>query len=166
VGDYEDVQGLAHELGVADRVTFFGSVSESVLRVLYQTCDVFCLPSRKYVVNEGLPVSLMEAMACAKPVISTRHAGIPELVPEILVEENDVAGLARALAYLADHPQVRHEMGLRNRKIVEREYSAANVAQMEELLTSEPRANSRQEGKDYEDVGHRRSGVRWVVPSP
>lgn len=166
VGDYEDVRGLAHELGVADRVTFFGSVSESVLRVLYQTCDVFCLPSRKYVVNEGLPVSLMEAMACAKPVISTRHAGIPELVPEILVEENDVAGIARALTYLADHPQARQEMGLRNRQIVEREYSVANVTEMRDLFASvvpEPATISLQETKDHESVDYWRSRVHRLM---
>jgi glycosyltransferase involved in cell wall biosynthesis len=136
VGDYVDVRRLAMDLGVSDRVTFFGSVSEEALRALYQACDIFCLPSRKYVVNEGLPVSLMEAMACAKPVISTRHAGIPELVPEILVEEEDVAGLAEALAYLADHPELRREMGHRNRQIVEQGYTAANAVQMQELLAA------------------------------
>lgn len=135
VGDDVDVPQLARDLGVADRVTFFGSVSDQVLRTLYQACDVFCLPSRKYVVNEGLPVSLMEAMACGKPVISTCHAGIPELVPDILVKEEDFGALADALALLADHPDLRREMGERNRHIVEQDYSAANVKQMQHLLS-------------------------------
>jgi glycosyltransferase involved in cell wall biosynthesis len=165
VGDYVDVRRLARDLGVEDRVTFFGSVSDEVLRVLYQTCDIFCLPSRKYVVNEGLPVSLMEAMACAKPVISTRHAGIPELVSDILVEENDADGLARALAHLADHPGVRQAMGQRNRQIVVQNYSTSNVTHMQRLFesTSEPRSVFRPEVDD-ESVSYRRSGIHRVVP--
>jgi glycosyltransferase involved in cell wall biosynthesis len=165
VGDYVDVRQLAHDLGIADRVTFFGSVSDEVLRTLYQTCDVFCLPSQKYVVNEGLPVSLMEAMACGKPVISTRHAGIPELVPEILIDENDAPALAEALAYLADHPEARHTMGERNRHIVSRDYSPHNVAYLRELLT-EARALSGapQPEVQYEDPDHWRSRLHRIMP--
>lgn len=133
VGDYVDVRQLARDLGVAERVTFFGSVSDDGLRALYQACDIFCLPSRKYVVNEGLPVSLMEAMACGKPVISTRHAGIPELVPDILIDENDATALAEALIYLTDHPEARQSMGERNRGIVRQHYSPANVRQLHSL---------------------------------
>lgn len=164
VGDDVDVRRLACDLGVADRVTFFGSVSEAVLRTLYQTCDIFCLPSRKYVVNEGLPVSLMEAMASAKPVISTRHAGIPELVPDVLVEENDVAGLAEALAYLADHPEIRLEMGLRNRQIVMQDYSIANAAYMGKLFASNQLDNVAAREVANEDTGYRRSGIHRIVP--
>ncbi len=164
VGDYVDVRQLARDLGVSDRVTLFGSVSEKVLRVLYQSCDIFCLPSRKYIVNEGLPVSLMEAMACGKPVISTRHAGIPELVPDILVDENDVAGLAQALAYLADHPQVRQEMGLRNRQIVTQDYGVANAAQMGKLFESNQLDNVAAREVANEDTGYRRSGIHRIVP--
>ncbi len=165
VGDFVNVRQLAEDLNVTDRVTFFGSVSEAVLRVLYQTCDIFCLPSRKYVVNEGLPVSLMEAMACAKPVISTHHAGIPELVPDILIAENDDAALAEALAYLADNPQVRQEMGVRNRQIVMQNYSTTNVAQMVDLFKG---TSSLPGGTDLEEVddarnGHRRSRIHRVV---
>ena len=165
VGDYVDVRQLARDLRVAQRVTFFGSVSEEVLRALYQTCDIFCLPSRHYVVNEGLPVSLMEAMACAKPVISTRHAGIPELVPDILVSEDDVTGLAEALAFLADRPQTREAMGRRNRQIVLREYSTANVDSMHKLLTARREATGAllQEAENDEHADHRRSRIHRIV---
>jgi colanic acid/amylovoran biosynthesis glycosyltransferase len=134
IGDHVDVRQLAHDLDVTDRITFFGDLSGPFLRVLFQNCDIFCLPSRKYLINEGIPVSLMEAMACAKPVISTYHAGIPELVPEILVRENDVSALAEALAFLADRPKVRREMGQRNRKIIQRDYSITNAKRMRELF--------------------------------
>jgi colanic acid/amylovoran biosynthesis glycosyltransferase len=165
VGDYVDVRRLAHELGVADRVTFFGSVSDEVLRTLYQTCDIFCLPSRKYIVNEGLPVSLMEAMACGKPVISTRHAGIPELVPDILIDENDASALAKALDYLADRPEVRRTMGERNRRIVSRDYSPSNAAYLRELLIGARAAcDVPQQEAQNENPGHWRGRLHRIMP--
>jgi colanic acid/amylovoran biosynthesis glycosyltransferase len=125
--DYVDVAGLASQLGVAGRVVFFGNVSEEVLIAVYQACDIFCLPSRFRFVREGTPVSLMEAMASGLPVISTRHAGIPEYVEQVLVEEDDVEGLARAIAFLADHPEIREAQGKRNREIVKARFSTRNI---------------------------------------
>ncbi|MBI2954668.1 MAG: glycosyltransferase family 4 protein [Chloroflexi bacterium] len=155
-GDYADVRGLAREIGIQAQVTFFGSVSEDLLRILYRSCDVFCLPSRTYIVKEGLPVSLMEAMASERPVISTRHAGIPELVPDILVEEDDFDGVARAIAYLADNPDVRERMGKRNRAIVEQHYSIRNIEQIRDLFLEEA-LNA--EGNDYRRGRVRRLSV-------
>jgi glycosyltransferase involved in cell wall biosynthesis len=137
VSDFADVRALAAELGMNEQVIFFGSVSENTLRTLYRNCDIFCLPSRKFVVNEGLPVSLMEAMASEKPVISTRHAGIPELVPDLLVDEEDVEGLARAIAHLADHPEERLQTGKRNRAVVKERYSRENVKQLRDVFLVE-----------------------------
>ena len=127
-----DVPGLVRNLGLERKVTIYGHVSDDVLRLLYIYCDVFVMPSRmdRSGVGEGLPVALMEAMSHGKPVIATRHTGIPELVEEILVPENDVQSLKTAIGYLADHPQIRTAMGQRNREIVHRQYNKANVAQL------------------------------------
>jgi glycosyltransferase involved in cell wall biosynthesis len=65
----------------------------------------------------------MEAMAYKKPVISTYHTGIPELVKEVLVNENDAEALSKALAGLLDDQALREEMGKKNREIIEKEYS-------------------------------------------
>jgi colanic acid/amylovoran biosynthesis glycosyltransferase len=66
--------------------------------------------------EEGLPVSILEAMAHALPVISTRHAGIPEAVVEgetgFLVDEGDSAGMAECILDLAKGSGMRSEMGL------------------------------------------------------
>jgi glycosyltransferase involved in cell wall biosynthesis len=95
-----DVPKLVADLGLGDRVTIFGQVSDDVLRVLYTYCDIFCMPSRidRDGVGEGLPVALMEAMSYEKPVVATMHTGIPELVPDILVPENDANALAGTTA--------------------------------------------------------------------
>ncbi len=70
-------------LDLSDAVTWMGAQPPSVVHEQLQACDFFCLPS----FAEGLPVSLMEAMAVGRPVITTYISGIPELV------ENNVTGL-------------------------------------------------------------------------
>jgi len=130
-----DVQQLAYDFGVEDKVRIFGSVTDQALDVLYRQCDIFCLPSRtdSQGVSEGLPVSLIEAMSYAKPVIATRLAGIPELVEEILVDEGDVEGLTKALKRFIDDPELRRSSGARNQEIVRKRYSKQNVSMTREL---------------------------------
>lgn len=131
-----DVKKLVESLGLEDNVIVFGGVSEKVLKLLYNSCDIFCLPSKttKKGEKEGIPVALMEAMSYGKPVIATRHAGIPELVEEILVEENNVDELANALKLLADDPELRRRLGERNRKIIEERYSKGNVMKLRDIF--------------------------------
>jgi glycosyltransferase involved in cell wall biosynthesis len=65
--------------------------------------------------EEGLPVAILEAMADGLPVVSTRHAGIPEAVQEgvtgYLVEEGDSAGMSERLMRLASDGALRRTMG-------------------------------------------------------
>lgn len=131
-----DVAGYVKAHGLEDRVVIWGPVSETLLEMLYRNCDIFCLPSKtsRSGVKEGLPVVLMEGMYFGKPVISTRHTGIPELVPEILVEEGDHQALAAGLRRLRS-PELRREMGERNRRIVLEQYSRANVRRIADVLT-------------------------------
>jgi glycosyltransferase involved in cell wall biosynthesis len=131
-----DVEKLAKSKGIEDKVIIFGEISDDVLKVLYNSCDLFCLPSKtsRGGTKEGIPVALMEAMSYGKPVISTRHTGIPELVEEILVEENNVEELAKAIELLADNPELRKKLGERNRKIIEEKYSKKNVMKLRDLF--------------------------------
>src|SRR5690606_2027114 len=65
--------------------------------------------------EEGLPVAILEAMASGLPVVSTRHAGIPEAVIEgttgYLVDEGDTAGMAAHVVRLARDAELRRRMG-------------------------------------------------------
>ena len=87
---------LASQLGVSDRIEFPGAVSKSEVIRLMEVADIFVHHSvtASNGNQEGLPTVLMEAMATGLPVISTLHAGIPELVRDgengHLVEERDV----------------------------------------------------------------------------
>ena len=131
-----DVEQMAKEIGVDGQVVFLGAVGRDMMNVLFDACDIFVLPSRTASNGdrEGVPVAIMEAMSHKKPVISTKHAGIPELVAEILVDENDVDGLANAISYLADNPEKRAVMGQRNYEIIKRDYSDDAVMRLKELF--------------------------------
>lgn len=131
-----DVEKLVKKFRIQEQVTLFGQVSDNVLRFLYVFCDIFCMPSRtdKDGIGEGLPVALMEAMSFGKPIVSTYHTGIPELVPDILVPENDAQALAEAIGKYADDEDLRKRDGTRNREIVKNDYSNLNVKKLLDAL--------------------------------
>lgn len=93
--------------------------------------DVLLVPSRTAADGdvEGTPTVIVEGGAARLPVVSTRHAGIPEQVEDgvtgMLVGERDVAGLAEALAALAGNSARRLAMGEAARQKMQREYSLA-----------------------------------------
>lgn len=122
------LEELADELGVRDSVEFVGESDQAGVRSAMRRSDIFVAPS--VVASdgdmEGVPVSIMEAMACGIPVVSTFHSGIPELVHDkitgYLVPERDVASLTRALGRLVDEPRLRRKLGMAGRGVVERGY--------------------------------------------
>ncbi|MFC2169335.1 glycosyltransferase family 4 protein [Acidobacteriota bacterium] len=131
-----DCRKLARDLDIESHVAFFGTQSDTALRALYRESDVFCLPSRKdrYGDSEGFPIVIAEAMAFSKPVVSTRHAGIPEVVDALLVDENDVDQLTAALNQACDSAELRHQLGEQNRKRAEQMFSSANNNRLEKIL--------------------------------
>jgi colanic acid/amylovoran biosynthesis glycosyltransferase len=99
--------------GLEDRVRLTGTaMPQEDLPAFLHTADLFCLPCVKAPDGDmdGLPITLMEAMACEVPVVSTRLVGIPDLVIDdetgVLVEPGDPVALADALqAVLTDPPR-------------------------------------------------------------
>ncbi|MGE0759470.1 MAG: glycosyltransferase family 4 protein, partial [Pirellulaceae bacterium] len=124
-----DVEALARRYGIESQVAFFGKLSGTALQAVYHACDVFCLPCHfdDEGVGEGFPNVIIEAMACGKPVISTRHVAIPSVLEQVLVDERDVAGLADAIERVAASSSWRDELGSRNRVLAETHFSPANV---------------------------------------
>ncbi len=127
-----DVKGMAGDLVTRGNVKLLGSVNEDVLKILYQACDIFCLPSKTSSSGqkEGLPVSLMEAMAFSKPVVSTKHAGIPELVESVVVPEGDAQAIAAAIRRYSVDPTLRRKDGDRNRDRVRRMHGPETIDQL------------------------------------
>jgi glycosyltransferase involved in cell wall biosynthesis len=134
-----DVRRMVRDMGVADQVVFLGVLGRDLLGIVYDGCDMLVQPSRTAGDGdmEGIPAVLMEAMSRGKPVISTRHAGIPELVEEILVDERDPDALAEAIARLADDPELRKKLGARNTEIIKAGFAAAAALQLGELFHKE-----------------------------
>lgn len=111
-GPLEDsLRQMTRDLGIADRVTFAGFLGVPELRALYHSAHLFIHPSRITTDGnqEGVPNSLVEAMATGLPVLATLHGGIPEAVENgktgWLVPEEDAPGLLRHLRGLTSDPE-------------------------------------------------------------
>lgn len=126
-GEVSRAEETALTLGVSDAVHFAGWVSGDEKNDLLKRADFFVLPSH----NEGLPVSLLEAMSHGLPVISTKVGGIPELVTHeqdgILIDAGDVLALTEALIKLAKGDSLRNRMSQAGREKVQKFYSVDAV---------------------------------------
>ncbi len=94
--------------------------------------------------EEGLPVSITEALAAGVPVIATRHSGIPEVVREdvtgFLVDEHDVQAMGRRMADLAGRPGDWPRLGAAGRQLLQEEFSVPVVQQrLRDLLAEAAR---------------------------
>ncbi|MDJ0594102.1 MAG: glycosyltransferase [Pleurocapsa sp. MO_226.B13] len=121
-------QQIEH-LGVAEQVKLLGWKEQQEVRAIIARADLLLAPSITSQTGdcEGIPVSSMEAMARAIPVVSTYHSGIPELVEDgvtgYLVAEKDVRELTDKLEHLVNDPHLRQQMGLAGREKVLNEYN-------------------------------------------
>jgi glycosyltransferase involved in cell wall biosynthesis len=115
----------AQRLGVADHVDLRGWVGPPEREALFSRADIFVLPSR----NEGLPMSVLEAMARGLPVIATPVGGLPELIEDgvngLLVPPSDPQALTRAILRLADDRERREALGRAARETLLARHSAA-----------------------------------------
>jgi glycosyltransferase involved in cell wall biosynthesis len=113
----EELAQMSVELGVADRIAFLGEVRE--IAALLGRARLFVLPSR----SEGIPLTALEAMAGALPVVATRVGGLPEVVEDgvtgLLVPPSDPQALAGALVEIWDDPGRADRMGVLGRERVE-----------------------------------------------
>jgi colanic acid/amylovoran biosynthesis glycosyltransferase len=132
-----DLEAQAARLGVSERVRFLGGLHPSEVAERLQRADVFCLPS----FSEGLPVSIMEAMAIGTPVVTTHIGGIPELAVDgetaLVVPAGNASCLAAALARLLRDNDLRLRIVHQARRRVELQHSLPeNVRKLEALLGS------------------------------
>jgi glycosyltransferase involved in cell wall biosynthesis len=120
----EQCRALIASLGLDDRIKMHGVQSRKFIAHLMREGLLFVQHSLTAANGdmEGLPVAILEAMASGLPVISTRHAGIPEAVTDsvtgLLVEERDVDAMAHAMSELLDSPDRAATMGAAGRERV------------------------------------------------
>jgi glycosyltransferase involved in cell wall biosynthesis len=137
-GDGDDrplLEARIRELGLENRVRLLGQRSDSA--ALLASCDVFVLPS----LREGLPLSVLEAMATGRPVVASSIAGTREIVSAeetgLLFPPGDAAELAKALRRLFADPALRARLSRAARARVENEFAADVMARRVERIYEE-----------------------------
>ena len=126
----QNLQALAAELSLTDRITFAGAADQQQVRQAMRHADAFVLPCR--VSNDGdrdgIPVVLMEAMASAVPVVSGDLPTIRELITNnqtgLLVEPDQPPTLADAIAQLFSDAASRRSIAQAGRQRVAQEFAA------------------------------------------
>jgi glycosyltransferase involved in cell wall biosynthesis len=148
VGDGElraALERKSREFGLNGMVTFTGWQSD--MPDVYRELDIVCLTS----LNEGTPVSLIEALAAGRPVVATDVGGVRDLLgPDqggtahfrkaphgLLVRSNDAEGLTEAIRYLMAHPEGRVAMGRAGREFVRNRFTDERLARDIEALYAE-----------------------------
>jgi len=129
VGDGPDrgaIEGMIQRFGLLSNVILAGPHSD--MPGIYASIDIFVLPS----LNEGLPMTILEAMAASRPVIATRVGAVPSLIRDgetgLLVNPGDTHGLRSAIARLLSQPDVCRRMGAAGHNWVSRNYTAEAMA--------------------------------------
>jgi glycosyltransferase involved in cell wall biosynthesis len=120
------LRSLVADLGIAGRVHFTGFVPQKNLPAYFQACEVFCLPAVS--TAEAFGIVQVEAMACGKPVVSTRLGNGVEFVNEhgktgLTVPPGDVRELAGALRKLLDDSWMAKQLGANGRERAFRNFS-------------------------------------------
>ncbi|WP_169741601.1 glycosyltransferase family 4 protein [Beijerinckia mobilis] len=146
-GEEEKAKECVQALGLDDAVEFKGWVGPAEKAELLDRADIYVLPSY----NEGLPMSVLEAMAYGIAVVTSNVGGLPELVEDgvhgRLVQAGDKEGLAAALLELARDPERRRQMGEAGRRRVVEGYSKdvvlPRLSALYETLTNERRDTTR-----------------------
>ena len=138
-----ELETLAREVRINDSVTFAGFLSQPELRDLLYKSHLFLHPSETGSDGnqEGVPNSMLEAMATGLPVFATTHGGIPEAIEDnvsgVLVPEGDHASLARALLTAATEPGRLAEISRAARDAVIAKFDQREQTRVLESLYSE-----------------------------
>ncbi|MFA5054957.1 MAG: glycosyltransferase family 4 protein [Dehalococcoidia bacterium] len=113
----QELRALSASLGADDVVSFAGYVEHSKLPEIYAGSDIFILPS----MNEGMSNTVLEAMACGLPIITTDTGGTRELIKDngIVLSEVSGAAIADAVLRLMTDDKARREMGRKSRELAE-----------------------------------------------
>lgn len=124
--DRNEIEGMIQRLGLQSNVILAGQHSN--MPGIYAALDVFVLPS----LNEGLPMTILEAMAASKPVIATRVGAIPKVIQDgetgLLVDPGDTDGLRNALARLLTDSDLCGRLGAAGHDWVSHNYTSEAMA--------------------------------------
>jgi len=119
-----DLKKMAVKLGIKDRVIFTGKVSDNDLPKYYNLADIFAFPTLRI---EGLPLVVMEAMACKVPVVASRIGGIPTVIENekdgLLIRPNDLEDLKDKILMLLEDEKFAKRIGKNARNKIIKKFS-------------------------------------------
>ena len=125
--DQGAIQSMADRLNLIPRIVFAGQRGD--MANVYAGFDIFVLPS----LNEGLPMTVLEAMASSRPVIASRVGAIPTVVRDgetgLLVDQKDVVGLRAALDRLLSDPALSSRLAIQGHAWVRRHFTSDAMAE-------------------------------------
>ena len=131
----KSLEQFARQLGIDNGVAFTGFLTKGQLLKAYYESHVFIHPSETTSAgdNEGIPNSLLEAMATGLCSIATRHGGIPEAIEHlqngVLVEERDFEGVHYWMNRLAEDWPLAVELGQHAAQAISREFDSETQVQ-------------------------------------
>lgn len=121
-GDIEEFQKLINDNNVQEKVKIKGWISGDKKDEAFRTADIYILPSY----NEGLPMSVLEALSYGLPVISTPVGGTPETIEEgangFLIPPGDAKALAEKINLIANDKNLRAKMGQESYRIAKEKF--------------------------------------------
>ena len=127
---------LIYELDLGDEVEIVNNVSDEELLMIYNSSDLFVLPS---IVDsqgntEGLGVVLLEAMACGLPVIGSDVGGIPDIIEDnktgIMISEKDISGISGAILKLIENENYLEKLSIQGYDIVRDRFSWKKISKL------------------------------------
>ena len=134
-GQIEKVRDLVKQEKLEEIIEVKGWINSKEKEILLQKADIYILPSY----NEGLPMSILEAMSYSLPVITTEVGGIPEIIKNnengILIKSGDIKSLEDNIIKLIEDENLRKNIGKQARKTIETKFNLENqIEKLEELF--------------------------------
>lgn len=133
----KELINIADELGVSERISWIGLVSQERIFEFYKKAYLAVFPSRL----ESFLLAALEAMACGIPIIVTDVGIMPEIINDksngLLMEQEDFKGLAEKIIYLLNNPEKAKKMGLMGRASIEQKFTWSEIIRKfeKEILT-------------------------------
>lgn len=122
-GALTEIRHIVSALKISAKVLFTGPLHKEEKLSAFVDSHLLVIPSR----SEAFPMTLLEAYACGKPVVASNVGGLKSLVLDkvtgLLVESNNAEQLAQSIIYMLNYPKEAEKMGLRGKKLVEKNFS-------------------------------------------
>lgn len=134
-GDLASIRQLAAQAGVSDHIRFLGRRDDAL--AFTSACEVYVNAADV----EGLPVTILEALALGRPVVATSVGGVPSVISNnntgLLVPPGDAEAIANGLAWMLDNPHEAQRLGVAGKALVEEQYGLERMVRETESVYDE-----------------------------